>query len=72
MSNNGGNSGSGYVGMQSPDGQWVWNGAQWVPSAAKPDGRMPGQSLPTPILMVLISVVAIILGFAIVSVLASR
>ena len=33
-------SGSGYVGMQSPDGRWTWNGAQWVPTqAAQPQQK---------------------------------
>jgi len=52
-----------YVGMLSPDGRWQWNGMQWVPAAQRRDNRMPGQSLPTPVLMALVGLaVAVIFG----------
>lgn len=52
MSETGNVSGSGYVGMQSPDGQWTWNGAEWVPS--KSERRMPGQHFSTPVLVAMV------------------
>jgi hypothetical protein len=58
------NSGSGYVGMQSPDGQWTWNGTDWVPRTSDQRGK---QSLPTPIVMAMLAALVIVI-FAIIAV----
>src|SRR5687768_1860752 len=66
---------SGYVGMLSPDGSWRWTGAAWEPVPGFPvaprDRRVPGQSLPTPVLMTLVGL-AVVFFFGVVAVLVAQ
>jgi len=53
--------------MLSPDGRWWWDGSQWVPAAQRRDNRMSGQTLPTPVLMILVGLVVLI-GFGVAAI----
>lgn len=55
--------------------QRYWDGTAWTEHAAplapaQQDNRMPGQSLPTPVLMVLVGV-AVVVVFAVIAVIAA-
>lgn len=50
--------------MQSPDGQWTWNGTDWVPT--EPAQAQRSKSHAGPIVMVLV-ILAVIVGAALYS-----
>jgi hypothetical protein len=54
----------------SDNGQFWWNGQEWVAAPARPrpvatsdPHRMPGQTLPTPVIMILVAIVSVVLIF---------